>query len=417
MKGSNEEELVKATAASKKKGHARLKSRTSQLLLSSVMSTPEMSLNQEVPIAGTRLMARESTKLKKYKSDAGEKMINQYRVLRELGSGSFAKVKLCEDTLGDFASDGEGGSRTQYAMKVMDKRGLKKKSTRVNDLMADVRQEVEIMKHLRHTHVVRLFEVLEDENRLVLITEFCAGGELVSCTEEQLLPTVRQIIRGVEYLHSQNVIHRDIKPENILLTAKGIIKICDFGTACRTTTTNSQLTVPKGTPAFMAPEVLLPETVKYCGPAADVWSFGATLYMLICQKPPWVASSHEELSRKVRNDELTFPKNIQLEPRVRHLLISILTKNPDRRPSLLDIMQDEWITNEGTNPMNPIKYELSHASSNLNLLVKSSLKIPLKIPLSRILPLILPLILSPRTITMVTSLAQVQITALEYGGL
>ena len=75
-------------------------------------------------------------------------------------------------------------------------------------------------------------------------------------------------------------------------------------------------------------EVLLPETVKYCGPAADVWSFGATLYMLICQKPPWVASSHEELSRKVRNDELTFPKNIQLEPRVRHLLIFGLQSQP-----------------------------------------------------------------------------------------
>ena len=103
----------------------------------------------------------------------------------------------------------------------------------------------------------------------------------------------------------------------------------------------------------MAPEILLEETVRYTGPPADIWSLGATLYMMVVGRQPWVAKDYMQLSYKVRHDELTFPKQITLDPHLRNLITKILTKNPKRRPTLRSLMSHEWITAEGCEPMSP----------------------------------------------------------------
>ena len=72
-------------------------------------------------------------------------------------------------------------------------------------------------------------------------------------------------------------------------------------------TQKNMIQVPKGTPAFMAPEILLEETLRYTGPPADIWSLGATLYMMVVGRQPWVAKDYMQLSYKVRHDELAFP--------------------------------------------------------------------------------------------------------------
>jgi [calcium/calmodulin-dependent protein kinase] kinase len=207
-----------------------------------------------------------------------------------------------------------------------------------------------------HPHIVYLHETIDDpaSDQLYLIQELCEGGEimsgcndkgeeeeeedsndaliegtLVTCatlvpppstdrfdsvcrslpvalSEDKARLYLRQMILGIEFCHRHNIIHRDIKPENVLLSCDGVVKICDFGVACRM---NEKTTVPKGTPAFMAPEVLLPETVEQAGPQSDVWSLGATLFYMIHGTPPWRASNYEELNRKVRDVELTFPQD------------------------------------------------------------------------------------------------------------
>jgi serine/threonine protein kinase len=156
----------------------------------------------------------------------------------------------------------------------------------------------------------------------------------------------------------------------------------------------------------MAPEILLPETVEQAGAHTDVWSLGATLYFMVHGQPPWNATTHDELSRKVRNDELRFPKEIisrsspspstagtttitdaasassstlrtasrrdsfniaalssppssptmkgvtvTIDPGLRHLIFRMLTKDPEKRPSLQWVKEHDWITHEGTEPM------------------------------------------------------------------
>ena len=94
----------------------------------------------------------------------------------------------------------------------------------------------------------------------------------------------------------------------------------------------------------MAPEVLLPETVEQAGPQSDVWSLGATLFYMIHGTPPWRASNYEELNRKVRDVELTFPQDdktrirssgmARIDPSLRHLIQCMLDKDPNKRPTV-----------------------------------------------------------------------------------
>ena len=96
---------------------------------------------------------------------------------------------------------------------------------------------------------------------------------------------ISEIYSEVEYMHFRGVVHRDIKPENILIKREdGRTKIADFGTAV-IVKKGETLTVPKGTPAFMAPELLSYDTMKYSGRSADIWSLGAALYMLVVVSP------------------------------------------------------------------------------------------------------------------------------------
>jgi len=284
--------------------------------------------------------------------------VNEYKILRTLGRGSFAEVKLVEHKT----------SKVQFAMKSINCKRLRRNSVSKfnDDNIASLMLEVKIMKLLHHKHIVVLHEVIDDRKAgfLYLVQELCTGGTLMPDAENKdgARPLqgktarlyTRQIIRALEYMHRCGVIHRDLKPQNILLNeSKDQLKLCDFGTAC-IINTGETLTVPKGTPAFMAPEILLEETVRYSGPPADIWSLGATLYMMVTGRQPWQAADYMRLSHKVRHDELTFPKTSTIDPHLRDLLVRILTKDPKRRPPLQKLMCHEWITNEGCEPMLPL---------------------------------------------------------------
>ena len=251
----------------------------------------------------------------------------------------------------------------------MDKLTLGKKSVgSKTSLLDDVYLEIRAQRLLRHEGIVQILESIDDPNHqyLYLIIECVQGGEILV---EEPLPQAtargyfRDLLRGVEYMHYRGVVHRDIKPENILLTKKGSngrTKIADFGTAV-IVKKGETLTVPKGTPAFMAPELLSYDTIQYSGRSADIWSLGATLYMLVVGEPPWMATNEIELARKVKNDELVFPESTnvapyKISPHLKQLIREMLTKEPNARPTLASVMAHEWVTKEGSEPL-PLLYK------------------------------------------------------------
>jgi hypothetical protein len=170
----------------------------------------------------------------------------------------------------------------------------------------------------------------------------------------------KQLVAGINYLHEQNIVHGDIKPQvivnsrifeifiicqmhfcfqNLLLGEDGTLKIADFGISQMLSGEGEKLADAGGTPAFMAPE-LCEQRSSFSGQMADIWAIGATIFMLKFGHPPFVAKSIINLYHKICNDPLVFPGPI--EPALKNLLEGVLEKDPNRRMTILQMMNHPW---------------------------------------------------------------------------
>ncbi|KAK9727625.1 hypothetical protein K7432_001709 [Basidiobolus ranarum] len=181
-----------------------------------------------------------------YDPATGNKTINKYMIIQEIGRGCHGKVKLCQDTeTGMF-----------YAIKIVEKFSRRRLGQRQNQSSSldKIRKEIAILKKCHHEHVVRLYEVIDDPEakKIYLVLEYVDGGEMKWRDEYDQpilsLDSSRQIFRdvvlGLEYLHHQGIIHRDIKPANLLRTKDGVVKISDFGVSYFSRNRNSQAFQP-----------------------------------------------------------------------------------------------------------------------------------------------------------------------------
>ena len=139
---------------------------------------------------------------------------------------------------------------------------------------------------MRHPNIMMLYETFETPTHILLITELCTGGDLLTYVRKRRVLTenvakvlLKQILDGLFYIHSKGILHRDIKLDNILLNMKGQIKIADFGVS-KAITKNKLMTKQCGTPAYIAPEILLGK--GYQGFSADIWSTGGILITKSC---------------------------------------------------------------------------------------------------------------------------------------
>jgi len=276
---------------------------------------------------------------------AGFKVINQYVVERELGKGAFGEVMLVRHQETDLL----------YAMKMI---GRPNQSSWNDDASNSIRQEIAVMKRMKHQNVVALHEVIDDMNarKIFLIQEFMEGGALMPDAEtcEPMDANLarkyfRDILRGVCYLHSEGIIHRDIKPQNMLLSGDGTVKIADFGAAVFTGA--AEKVAFGGMPAFMAPELFLSNTsIDFTkSPGIDVFALGATLYYLVVGRPPWMAKNQIDLAKQISTIELQFP--VSVDPHLKHLLRFMLAKDYRTRCNLDHIVMDDWVTFEGSDPL------------------------------------------------------------------
>ncbi len=137
-----------------------------------------------------------------------------------------------------------------------------------NDALQDetsrLRREIEILKGLKHDNIILLLDAFETEHHFCLVMEYARGELYEILRQDQKLPeplvcdVARQLVRALHYLHSRHIVHRDMKPQNVLISAKGTVKLCDFGFARSVANRQQQMLEQsiKGTPLYMSPELV-----------------------------------------------------------------------------------------------------------------------------------------------------------------
>nr|XP_051685312.1 testis-specific serine/threonine-protein kinase 1 [Oryctolagus cuniculus] len=258
-----------------------------------------------------------------------EEVLDGYQVLRVLGQGGFGLVMLAY----------HWESRTQVAVKVVENGGQHSCS------FQQLCTEAEIMKGLHHPHIIQLLQVRHTTERGYIFMEYAVRGDLRCYMVErgylldgEIRQLLKQILSAVHYCHSQHVVHRDLKLENLLLDAHLNIKLSDFGLSCKLAG-GERLKSLCGTFAYCAPEEFLGE--EFCGYKADAWSVGVILYAMVAGSLPFVGEDCVELRAAILSGYYRIPH--YGNPELCNLVDSLLTRDPEARPTVADIMGHPWL--------------------------------------------------------------------------
>ncbi|XP_075046480.1 serine/threonine-protein kinase SIK3 isoform X2 [Mixophyes fleayi] len=255
--------------------------------------------------------------------------IGYYDIERTIGKGNFAVVKLATHIV----------TRAKVAIKIIDKTKLDEEN------LKKIFREVQIMKMLCHPHIICLYQVMETERMIYLVTEYASGGEIFDhlvahgrMAEKEARKKFKQIVAAVHFCHCRNIVHRDLKAENLLLDANLNIKIADFGFSNRFTP-GQLLKTWCGSPPYAAPELF--EGKEYEGPKVDIWSLGVVLYVLVCGALPFDGSTLQNLRARVLSGKFRIPFFMSTE--CEHLIRHMLVLEPTRRLSMEQICKHKWM--------------------------------------------------------------------------
>lgn len=261
--------------------------------------------------------------------DQKSKSIGHYLLGKTIGEGTFGKVRLATHTL-----TGE-----KVAVKILEK----SKIADVSDVER-VAREIHILKRIRHPHLIQLYEIIDTDKQIYLITEYASGGELygyiVSNKRLQEVEACRffqQLVSGIEYIHKLNIVHRDLKPENLLLDFAHNIKIVDFGLS-NTYKNGEKLKTACGSPCYAAPEMIAGK--NYVGLEVDIWSAGVILYALLCGYLPFEDPNTANLYKKILNGDYTIPKFVSSD--AKDLVKGILNIDHTKRFTIENIRSHKW---------------------------------------------------------------------------
>ncbi|KAM9754265.1 death-associated protein kinase 2 isoform 1-T2 [Menidia menidia] len=262
----------------------------------------------------------------------------------ELGSGQFAVVKRCK----------EKSTGVEYAAKFIKKR--QSRASRRGVRREEIEREVDILQQIQHPNIVALHDVYENRTDVVLILELVSGGELFdflaqkeSLSEEEATEFIKQILDGVQYLHSKSIAHFDLKPENIMLLDRNVplprIKIIDFGLAHKIEA-GADFKNIFGTPEFVAPEIVNYEPL---GLEADMWSIGVITYILLSGASPFLGDTKQETLGNISAmnyefDEEFFSNTSEL---AKSFIRQLLEKDTRKRMTIQDALNHPWIKSCG----------------------------------------------------------------------
>ena len=255
-------------------------------------------------------------------------IISNYEFKNDIGEGNFGKVKL-----GVFKKTGQ-----EFAIKIINKDKIKQKMKNV------LFKENEIITKFNHINIVYVFQIIEEENDIYIVMEYCNRGELFDyivshqrLDEDEASVFFYQLINGVEYIHKKGVAHRDLKPENLLLDKNKTLKIIDFGLS-HEYDGNSLLKTKCGSPSYASPEIIKGQL--YDGFKTDIWCCGIILYAMLCGYLPFEGDNNRELFINILQCNPEYPSFLNRNSK--KLIKGLLKVNPDERLTVEQIKKSEF---------------------------------------------------------------------------
>ncbi|XP_006873086.1 PREDICTED: serine/threonine-protein kinase 33 [Chrysochloris asiatica] len=267
-----------------------------------------------------------------------------YTFGRILGQGSFGMVieAINKET------------ETKWAIKKVNKEKAGSSAVKL------LEREVNILKSVKHEHIIHLELVFETPKTMYLVMELCEDGELKAIldrkghfSENETRWIIHSLASAIAYLHNKDIVHRDLKLENIMVKSSFIdannemnlnIKVTDFGLAVRKHgRSEAMLQTTCGTPIYMAPEVINAHDYSQ---QCDIWSIGVIMYILLCGEPPFLANSEDKLFELIRKGELRFEDPVweSVSDCAKSALKQLMKVDPAHRITAKELLDTPWIT-------------------------------------------------------------------------
>ncbi|KAA0177395.1 hypothetical protein FNF27_01173 [Cafeteria roenbergensis] len=260
--------------------------------------------------------------------------MENYKVLRAIGKGSFGKVYVVRHI----------GENKHYVMKVIKMRGIPKAEREA------CKNEVAIMQRLPHPNIVAYKDSFSVQrgDKLCIVMTYCDGGDLSARLEQQrgkLLPEDQilhwfvQIALGLGCMHSSKVLHRDLKTANIFLLSSGRLVLGDLGISKSLDATMAMASTQIGTPYYMSPELFQSKPYNH---KSDVWAIGCVLYELCTMRHPFEAESIQQLGARILRGRYP-PIAARYSKGLRSLIDSLLSQAPSSRPDVDEVLRSPFM--------------------------------------------------------------------------